>query len=661
MLAGRSRDWSISTEGCSWSSGDVHQGDPAVDPRVSASGVSCGDLCKPGLGVERLRDYPGNPASADEAAGDASRRQIQAIKPMQRPTAPKGGGKGTCHNCIPAPAEEDPAGRPAGAEGTEGPTSPAADKAQLEEAMKAQSDEAKVRNEKDCGPSWGRVGDYRASAPSFWSWPCFFGWTSARRTRPRPSRGWGNRPATPSFADAGSNSDTPRPKMASRTSGPMDFAPKTRLARQEVEEEGGSREPRASRLAKPLRATIGLFSVSKGQMQWRILELDALYSEEPQPNCTCPKCAGHPVAKGPLSFPGSGRRKNATFDDDGAWNWVGFGPWGCLDSTDDWCFHSYHVGGECGQGLFYDLFYRADQVFWTALEAEPSTVRPLGVMLDGCIWLYENSVRVAGFPTVPNPCPDMVAQHRCGNIVAYHKVIEGRGCAASPELLGASAASSLRLYPSDAADSLYNTHTSPTFQSEMEPKKFASQKPPSSGRTRNALWHLSEAMAPKKGKKDKEQKDAAAVAPASVNLSPAMAELLNKKIREFEKSSAEENEKSQKAQKGKARTAAKNKLKEVKQIATGTAPDAEKIQQLIQRLEAEDEEAMSLGQDVETRTKELTDVEDKADSAQAELSKCLATKSKLESLLRQLQQQTNTLNEERRKLTDAERQRRSGG
>ncbi|CAE7856128.1 Txlna, partial [Symbiodinium sp. KB8] len=165
-------------------------------------------------------------------------------------------------------------------------------------------------------------------------------------------------------------------------------------------------------------------------------------------------------------------------------------------------------------------------------------------------------------------------------------------------------------------------------------------------------------MAPKKGKKDKEQKDAAAVAPASVNLSPAMAELLNKKIREFEKSSAEENEKSQKAQKGKARTAAKNKLKEVKQIATGTAPDAEKIQQLVQRLEAEDEEAMSLGQDVESRTKELTDVEDKADSAQAELSKCLATKSKLESLLRQLQQQTNTLNEERRKLTDAERQRR---
>ncbi|CAE7480196.1 unnamed protein product [Symbiodinium sp. CCMP2592] len=48
-------------------------------------------------------------------------------------------------------------------------------------------------------------------------------------------------------------------------------------------------EPRASRLAKPLRTTIGLFEVGKGQMQWRILELDALYSEEPQPNGKLPR------------------------------------------------------------------------------------------------------------------------------------------------------------------------------------------------------------------------------------------------------------------------------------------------------------------------------------------------------------------------------------
>ena len=39
-----------------------------------------------------------------------------------------------------------------------------------------------------------------------------------------------------------------------------------------------------------------------------------------------------------------------------------------------------------------------------------------------------------------------------------------------------------RLYPSDAADSLYNTHTSPTFQSEMEPKKCAA------GRATGRLW-----------------------------------------------------------------------------------------------------------------------------------------------------------------------------
>ncbi|CAE7622613.1 unnamed protein product [Symbiodinium sp. CCMP2592] len=48
-------------------------------------------------------------------------------------------------------------------------------------------------------------------------------------------------------------------------------------------------EPRASRLAKPLRTTIGLFEVGKGQMQWRVLELDALYSEEPQPNGKLPR------------------------------------------------------------------------------------------------------------------------------------------------------------------------------------------------------------------------------------------------------------------------------------------------------------------------------------------------------------------------------------
>eukprot|EP00913_Durusdinium_trenchii_P029653 g27794.t1 len=93
--------------------------------------------------------------------------------------------------------------------------------------------------------------------------------------------------------------------------------------------------------------------------------------------------------------------RNATFDDDMGWNFNGFGPWGCLDASDQWCFHCYHVGGECGQGLFYNLFYLADSVFSWALAAE-GAVRPIGVMLDGCRWLHENSVRVRGFPTVPS-------------------------------------------------------------------------------------------------------------------------------------------------------------------------------------------------------------------------------------------------------------------
>ena len=54
----------------------------------------------------------------------------------------------------------------------------------------------------------------------------------------------------------------------------------------------------------------------------------------------------------------------------------------------------------------------------------------------------------------------------------------------------------------------------------------------------------------------------------------------------------------------------------------------------------------------------LTEVESLEEIAQAELSKSLSTKSKLESLFRQLQQQTATLNEERRQLAEAERQRR---
>eukprot|EP00930_Biecheleria_cincta_P059496 TRINITY_DN45213_c0_g1_i1.p1 TRINITY_DN45213_c0_g1~~TRINITY_DN45213_c0_g1_i1.p1 ORF type:complete len:370 (+),score=121.78 TRINITY_DN45213_c0_g1_i1:65-1174(+) len=168
-------------------------------------------------------------------------------------------------------------------------------------------------------------------------------------------------------------------------------------------------------------------------------------------------------------------------------------------------------------------------------------------------------------------------------------------------------------------------------------------------------------MAPKKGKKDKDKAvvpAASSINSASLNLSSDLADLVNKKIREFEKSSADETEKSQKAQKGRARAVAKTKLKEAKQIFSGDLPDGDKVKQLLERLEAEDSESQSLGCEGETRLREITDLEQQAESSQAELTRALSTKSKLESLYRSLQQQTNALVEERRRLTEAERQRR---
>lgn len=153
----------------------------------------------------------------------------------------------------------------------------------------------------------------------------------------------------------------------------------------------------------------------------------------------------------------------STFDDDHSWNNMGYGPWGCLDASDAWCFRQYHVGGECGQGLLYDLFFMADPVFWSALQDEPGAVRPLGLMLDGCTWLYENSMRVQGFPDVHRACADLVEAGRCGSsgIVAWHKVIEGRGCA--EEGRKASLPGLLKLYPSDENASLYIHSTKPAY------------------------------------------------------------------------------------------------------------------------------------------------------------------------------------------------------
>lgn len=172
-------------------------------------------------------------------------------------------------------------------------------------------------------------------------------------------------------------------------------------------------------------------------------------------------------------------------------------------------------------------------------------------------------------------------------------------------------------------------------------------------------------MGPKKGKsKDKEKTEktndlkVSPVSVPSVNLSSDLADLVNKKIREFEKTSAEEVEKSQKAQKCRARTAAKTKLKEIKQIVSGESSDADKVQLLLERLEVEQTEASNLEEEAHSNMKDLTEIEEQAENSQSELSRSLSTKSKLESLFRQLQQQTAALSDERRQMTDAERQRR---
>mmetsp|Transcript_69113 Transcript_69113/g.202372 ORF Transcript_69113/g.202372 Transcript_69113/m.202372 type:complete len:358 (+) Transcript_69113:58-1131(+) len=144
-----------------------------------------------------------------------------------------------------------------------------------------------------------------------------------------------------------------------------------------------------------------------------------------------------------------------------------------------------------------------------------------------------------------------------------------------------------------------------------------------------------------------------------VQLSDDLADLVNKKIREFEQSCAEENEKTQKAQKGRARALAKTKLKEAKQVVNNPeSSNDEKAQLLLERLSTEHQEAQSFIAESAERLGEIGETEQERDTCQAELSRTLAVKSKLESLCRQLQQQANTLVEERRRLTDAERLRR---
>lgn len=142
-------------------------------------------------------------------------------------------------------------------------------------------------------------------------------------------------------------------------------------------------------------------------------------------------------------------------------------------------------------------------------------------------------------------------------------------------------------------------------------------------------------------------------------LSPDLAELLSQKIREMERIGAEESEKTQKAQKGRARALAKTKIKEAKKLMTDTdTPSTDRVQRLLEMLEAEHEQSQQLASQGEGHLNELGEVERERSASQGELNRTLAVKNKLESLCRQLQQQSDTLVEERKRLTDTERRRR---
>lgn len=135
--------------------------------------------------------------------------------------------------------------------------------------------------------------------------------------------------------------------------------------------------------------------------------------------------------------------------------------------------------------------------------------------------------------------------------------------------------------------------------------------------------------------------------------------MLSQKIREMERSQAEDNERSQKGSKGRTRTAAKTKLKEAKKlVADADAPDSEKVRRLWERLQGEHEQAQELQAQAGARTSELGDTEGERAAGQQELIKTLSVKNKLESLCRQLQTQSDVLVEERKRLTDTERRRR---
>lgn len=154
-------------------------------------------------------------------------------------------------------------------------------------------------------------------------------------------------------------------------------------------------------------------------------------------------------------------------------------------------------------------------------------------------------------------------------------------------------------------------------------------------------------------------KQAQAPAAPAGQLSPDMAELLSQKIREMEKLSSEESNKKLKGEKDRAKTAAKAKLKEAKKlVADAEIPGEDKVKQLWERLQAENENAKQLDTEAAEQMQTLGANEQERREKQAELNRALSVKHKLESLCRQLQQQSDMLVEERKRLTETERRRR---
>lgn len=105
----------------------------------------------------------------------------------------------------------------------------------------------------------------------------------------------------------------------------------------------------------------------------------------------------------------------------GGWDNVGFAP-----------FHRHFIGGNCGQGLYWALFYKNGERNTTYLIERSWRVagmeRPEAHQLDRCIFDYQGDTWTGGNPM----CAD---DYRCPDTRVIHKKIrperdyeDGKGC-----------------------------------------------------------------------------------------------------------------------------------------------------------------------------------------------------------------------------------------